>query len=159
MRIYGLKNCDNCRKAMKAFPHAELVDVRVQGVPPEVLDRALEQFGAALLNTRSTTWRGLDAVEREREPKDLLVDHPAVMKREKRFFCLGTRVYRMKLIQCFRSGCPTLTENPLSPVESLGGSPARPRRFYWRDFRARSKDKGPAPLITMTTSRKTQSAR
>jgi len=81
MRIYGLKNCDNCRKAMKAFPHAELVDVRVQGVPPEVLDRALEQFGAALLNTRSTTWRGLDAVEREREPKDLLVDHPAVMKR------------------------------------------------------------------------------
>ena len=57
------------------------IGVRVQGVPPEVLDRALEQFGAALLNTRSTTWRGLDAVEREREPKDLLMDHPAVMKR------------------------------------------------------------------------------
>ena len=28
MLIYGLKNCDTCRKAIKALPDAQLVDVR-----------------------------------------------------------------------------------------------------------------------------------
>ena len=64
MIIYGLKNCDTCRKAMKALPQAELCDVRVDGVPKGVLNTALHQFGDALVNTRSTTWRGLDGQER-----------------------------------------------------------------------------------------------
>lgn len=58
MKLYGLKNCDTCRKALKALPDVELVDVRADGVPEDVLARAYEQFGAAFLNTRSTTWRG-----------------------------------------------------------------------------------------------------
>lgn len=81
MLIYGLKNCDTCRKALKALPEAQLVDVRVDGLPVEVLDLALAQFGAALLNTRSTTWRKLDAEERQRDPRALLIDHPTLMKR------------------------------------------------------------------------------
>ena len=55
MLIYGLKNCDTCRKAKKALPEAQLVDVREEGVPTAVLEKAHAQFGAALLNTRSTT--------------------------------------------------------------------------------------------------------
>jgi arsenate reductase len=81
MQIYGLKTCDTCRKALKALPTAQLVDVRDSGLPLEVLDRALAQFGAALLNTRSTTWRGLDEGERQQDPRALILDHPALMKR------------------------------------------------------------------------------
>lgn len=81
MRIYGLKNCDTCRKALKALQGAELVDVRVQGVPDTVIAQALQQFGASLLNTRSTTWRGLDKIERGKPPLELLAEYPALMKR------------------------------------------------------------------------------
>ena len=81
MLIYGLKNCDTCRKAMKALPDAELRDVRVDGVPDDVLGAALAQFGQALVNTRSTTWRGLSEAERGEEPLALLKAHPALMKR------------------------------------------------------------------------------
>lgn len=79
--IYGLKNCDSCRKAMRALPEAVLVDVRADGVPAAVLDAALAQFGDALLNTRSTTWRGLSEDARKGAPKDLLLAHPTLMKR------------------------------------------------------------------------------
>jgi len=81
MRIYGLRNCDSCRKAMKALPGAELVDVRAEGVPEDVLTRAYAQFGDALLNTRSTTWRGLDDSARSAPPLELIKAHPALMKR------------------------------------------------------------------------------
>lgn len=79
--LYGLKNCDTCRKALKALPQAVLCDVRVDGVPENVLSEALAQFGSALVNTRSTTWRGLSEQEREMEPLVLLKTHPALMKR------------------------------------------------------------------------------
>ncbi|MEM6940510.1 MAG: ArsC/Spx/MgsR family protein [Pseudomonadota bacterium] len=79
--LYGLKNCDTCRKAMKALPDAQLVDVRADGVPEAVLRRAFDAFGERLLNTRSTTWRGLDAAARAAPPIDLIKAHPALMKR------------------------------------------------------------------------------
>lgn len=81
MRLFGLKNCDSCRKAMKHLEGVEFVDVRRDGVSDELLERALERFGAALVNTRSTTWRNLDANQREREPLDILKEFPAFMKR------------------------------------------------------------------------------
>ncbi|MGB7317835.1 MAG: ArsC/Spx/MgsR family protein [Planktotalea sp.] len=81
MKLYGLKNCDTCRKALKNLPNAVLVDVRSEGVPRDVLQTAYERFDAALLNTRSTTWRGLSAEERQRPALDLITDHPALMKR------------------------------------------------------------------------------
>ena len=81
MKIYGLKTCDTCRKALKSFPEAELVDVREAGVPGPVMKAAWAMFGTALLNTRSTTWRGLSAAEQAGEPLDLIAAHPALMKR------------------------------------------------------------------------------
>jgi arsenate reductase len=81
MIIYGLKNCDTCRKAMKELPDAQLVDVRAEGVPDDVMQQAFAQFGAALMNTRSTTWRGLDAEAREQDPLSLIAQQPALMKR------------------------------------------------------------------------------
>ena len=81
MILYGLKNCDTCRKALKEIPNAELNDVRKDGVPAEVMARAYTQFGAALLNTRSTTWRDLGDQDRARAPLELLTEYPALMKR------------------------------------------------------------------------------
>lgn len=81
MLLFGLKNCDTCRKALKLLPKATLVDVRVDGVPEDVLERAYAEFEGKLVNTRSTTWRGLSEAERETPALDLLRAHPALMKR------------------------------------------------------------------------------
>lgn len=85
MEFYGLKTCDTCRKALKAL-HAgghdvTVIDVRTDGVPREVLDAALKDFSDKLINTRSTTWRGLDEAARNSDPVDLLQAHPTLMKR------------------------------------------------------------------------------
>jgi arsenate reductase len=81
MVLYGLKTCDSCRKALKALAGAQFVDVRSEGVPAEVLARAQAQFGARLVNTRSTTWRGLSEDERAGDPSVLIAAQPTVMKR------------------------------------------------------------------------------
>ena len=81
MKIFGLKNCDTCRKALKVLEQSELVDVRADGVPAEVLKLESAQFGDLLLNTRSATWRGLSEGERLGAPLDLIAQHPALMKR------------------------------------------------------------------------------
>ena len=81
MKLFGLKNCDSCKKAMKELPSVELVDVRADGVPTEILERALAKFGDALVNTRSTTWRGLSEEERRTDPLALIEAHPTLMKR------------------------------------------------------------------------------
>jgi len=81
MKLYGLKTCDTCRKALKALPQADFVDVRAQGVPADLMARAHAMFGDKLVNTSSTTWRGLSEAERARDPLALLADHPSLMKR------------------------------------------------------------------------------
>ncbi|WP_083098720.1 ArsC/Spx/MgsR family protein [Pseudophaeobacter leonis] len=81
MILYGLKTCDTCRKALKQMPECRLVDVRAEGVPLEVLTAAQAQFGDTLVNTRSTTWRGLTEQERLQPALELLQQHPALMKR------------------------------------------------------------------------------
>lgn len=80
-KVYGLKNCDTCRKAMKSLDGAVMVDVRADGVPEDVLKAAFEQFGDALANTRSTTWRNLAEDERKQPVLALIGAHPALMKR------------------------------------------------------------------------------
>lgn len=81
MVLYGLKNCDTCRKALKMLGEAEFKDVREDGVPAEVMARALEKFGENMLNRRSTTWRNLSDEERQGAPESLLAQHPTLMKR------------------------------------------------------------------------------
>jgi len=81
MEIYGLRTCDTCRKAIKALPEARFVDVRAEGVPDAVMARARAAFGDALVNTRSTTWRGLSEADRATAPDALLAAHPTLMKR------------------------------------------------------------------------------
>ncbi len=83
--LYGLKNCDKCRKALRALQaaghDAQLVDVRADPLRPEQIARFEARFGDDLINRRSTTWRGLAPDERARPLPELLADHPALMKR------------------------------------------------------------------------------
>ncbi|MGX0876135.1 arsenate reductase [Roseovarius sp. MBR-154] len=81
MILYGLKSCDTCRKALKSLENAEFRDVRAEGLPKDLAEAALRRFGDALINRKSTTWRGLSETERARDPLALLADHPTLMKR------------------------------------------------------------------------------
>ena len=84
MKLYGIKTCDTCRKALKALSakgDVEFIDVRMSPLTEAEITSFFELFGDALLNTRSTTWRGLSAQDREVPAVELLMQHPTLMKR------------------------------------------------------------------------------
>lgn len=91
MIFYGLKTCDTCKKALKALEAAgrapEVLDVRADGVPEAVMADWLADLGPDILvNTRSTTWRGLDDQQRAQAGSAdgalaLLQANPTLMKR------------------------------------------------------------------------------
>lgn len=90
LRVYHLKSCDTCRKAIKtlkeSYPDLELTDVRADGVAEETLHTWIKQVGYdPLLNTRSTTWRALDDSVKsdmdEEKALSLLSKHPTLIKR------------------------------------------------------------------------------
>ncbi|TYB82446.1 arsenate reductase family protein [Maritimibacter fusiformis] len=85
MKVYGIKSCDTVRRALReltAAGHApELVDVRETPLQAADLARFAETFGEALVNRRSTTWRGLDEAARAGDPAALIAAHPTLMKR------------------------------------------------------------------------------
>lgn len=88
--VYGLKTCDTCRKALKALSaagvEARLHDLREDGLDPDALRRWTDAAGwERLLNTRSTTWRGLDEADKTgvdaAKAFDLMTAHPTLVKR------------------------------------------------------------------------------
>lgn len=89
--LYGLASCDTCKKAQKALSAAGFdvtnIDVRADSVPADLLSDWLETHGTdVLVNTRSTTWRGLSEAERAQAANPvqalaLLQQHPTLMKR------------------------------------------------------------------------------
>jgi len=89
IRIYGLKNCDTCKKAVKSLQAAgvahDFIDIRAEADLAERVPAWLKAVGEkALINTRSTTWRGLDEAERARadsDPAGLLIENPTLIKR------------------------------------------------------------------------------
>lgn len=90
MIIYHLKSCDTCRKAIKALQavgHApDLHDVRADGLDMATLTALENALGfEALVNKRSTTWRGLSEAQKDglnRETAlELLEQNPTLMKR------------------------------------------------------------------------------
>lgn len=83
MRVFSLKTCDTCRKAVKdlAKYNAEVIDIRADGMDLADISAIVAKFGQSALNTRSTTWRGLSETERAMDPVELIAAHPTVMKR------------------------------------------------------------------------------
>lgn len=89
--LYGLKNCDTCRKARKwldrfGIAH-EFIDVRESVPAPDTFVGWKDAVGGwdALVNKSSTTWRGLPehrkAPGSDAEWKLLLREHPALVRR------------------------------------------------------------------------------
>ena len=85
MRIFALKTCDTCRKALTALRAAGLdpvvIDVRADGVSADDMDAMWAALGDTLVNRKSTTWRGLSDAEKVSDPKALLAAHPTLIKR------------------------------------------------------------------------------
>lgn len=90
LKMYGLKNCDTCRKAMKWLESEnitfEFLDVRKDGVSAADIGGWAEIVGVeSLLNRRGTTWRGLSDADKATGEGDgavgLMVAHPALIKR------------------------------------------------------------------------------
>ena len=81
MIIYGLKNCDRCRAFLKAYTDFKLIDVSITPVPENILEKAIENFGEALINKRSLTWQKLDIETRQKQAHEIIRLQPKVMKR------------------------------------------------------------------------------
>jgi Spx/MgsR family transcriptional regulator len=89
--LYGLTNCDTCRKARKwldrfGIAH-EFVDYRDQRQSPETLVAWKERLGGwdAMVNKSSTTWRTLPENRKspgsDAEWKLLLKEYPQLVRR------------------------------------------------------------------------------
>lgn len=89
--LYGLKNCDTCKKACKWLDRFAVaytfIDYREHKPSPETLVEWAEKAGgfAALINRSSTTWRQLPdnrkAAASDAEWKLLLREYPQLIKR------------------------------------------------------------------------------
>jgi arsenate reductase len=88
--IYGIKNCDTCRKA-REWLEAEGIEHRYHDFREDGLDKkSLSTWVAAvgwesLLNRRGTTWRNLPEADRDGLTPDsaaaLMLDNPTLIKR------------------------------------------------------------------------------
>lgn len=87
--LYGLKNCDTCKKALKELEAkgkpAEFVDIRAEADLPSKLPRWIAAVGERLVNRSSTTWRGLSEEDKARANgvslEGLLLGNPTLIKR------------------------------------------------------------------------------
>lgn len=91
LKVYGLKNCDTCRKARKWLDGEDIsydfVDVRADGINAADVAHWARAVGVeTLLNRRGTTWRGLSDADKkgadtENGAISLMAAHPALIKR------------------------------------------------------------------------------
>lgn len=90
LTVYGLKNCDTCKKARKWLDANSIEytfkDVRADGIAADQVATWAQAVGwEVLLNKRGTTWRALPAEDTsdvtEAKAIELMVAHPALIKR------------------------------------------------------------------------------
>ena len=90
LTLYRLKNCDTCKKALKSLEAAgkqvSFVDIRAEADLAAKVPGWLDAAGAkALVNNRSTTWRGLSDDDKAKADTDevsgLLIANPTLIKR------------------------------------------------------------------------------
>lgn len=85
MRLFGLRNCDATKAAIKALSAAgmrfEVVDMRQDGLSGAAITAMLAALGPEVINRRSATWRALGEAERAAPAAELLARHPLLMKR------------------------------------------------------------------------------
>ncbi|MFN2330413.1 MAG: Spx/MgsR family RNA polymerase-binding regulatory protein [Halomonas sp.] len=88
--LYGIKNCDTCRKAYKAMDGSGIPfqyhDLREDGLSAALLEHILEKVPVVeAINKRSTSWRDLPDEEKQavdaNKARELLLAHPTLLKR------------------------------------------------------------------------------
>ena len=91
MKLYGLKNCDSCKKALSQLRAAKhdiiFFDIRTDPLDQSQITDLLAHHGAHLvLNRKSTTWRNLAETDRLLPPETLMALHPRLIKRPVIFY-------------------------------------------------------------------------
>lgn len=90
LKVYSLKNCDTCKKALKWLDAKGIEytnhDVRADGLSSADVAPIVEALGwETVINRRSTTWRGLDDGQKtdltDDKAVDLILANPTLMKR------------------------------------------------------------------------------
>ena len=89
INIYGLKNCDSCRKALRWLDdnnHSyEFFDFKKNSLTKNKIKEWLKVHGIdKVLNKKSTTWRQLDQIHRDNYESDaltILENFPTLIKR------------------------------------------------------------------------------
>ena len=90
LTVYGIKNCDTCRKALKWLAAEGIEhrfhDFRVDGLDAKSLSGWVKAAGwEKLLNRRGTTWRNLSDAEKdgvdEAKAETLMAGNPTLIKR------------------------------------------------------------------------------
>lgn len=88
--IYGIRNCDKCRAAIKWFANqpfdSTFHDVRADGISATTVKRWQTAIGDdALMNKRSPTWRNIPDAEKtdldSAGNRALMLAHPTLIKR------------------------------------------------------------------------------
>jgi Spx/MgsR family transcriptional regulator len=90
MTLFGIKNCDTCRRARKSLETQgqpfQFHDLREDGLSAVLLEHLLERVPVlTLLNKRSTTWRQLPDDDKTdidaNQARTLMLAHPTLLKR------------------------------------------------------------------------------
>jgi arsenate reductase len=86
MKIYGIKNCDTVKKALKFLSSNscsyEFIDYRENPISRDLYKRMEQAVGLDLLiNKRSTTFRSLTNEEKQSINYELVSKYPTLIKR------------------------------------------------------------------------------
>ena len=113
--LYGISNCDTCRKAKKWFGENKIkinfFDFRKNQLTRDQVEKWVDTIGLdVLINRRGTTWRNLSEEHREAlngsNCVDVLLGAPALMKRPiieiNEQFLIGFNSSIMKQIQLLK---------------------------------------------------------
>jgi arsenate reductase (glutaredoxin) len=88
--LYGIKNCDTCKKARNWLEQQNVVfqfhDFRIDGLNESLLQKFIDALGwEALLNKSSTSWRQLTSEQQNdltaAKAKELMLATPTLIKR------------------------------------------------------------------------------
>lgn len=88
--LYGLSNCDTCKKARKWLEREgvahQFIDYKLNPVPGDTLKAWAAQLGwAQLINRSGTTWRGLPANRKDPQSDAeyvlLVREYPSLVRR------------------------------------------------------------------------------